>query len=123
MGIRLNIYEKSPYEGLGTELLNGGSFGWGITSELNDCEIVNKYKDDCKNRNSYSGCFMCECSDSDYTKVTYEKLLTINKEILYRNTNIINAFCLNRDNCILEKECGLDCISNNHRNCIWVNFS
>jgi len=123
MGVRLSIYEKSPYENFGEEILDCGAFEWGIMSELDGCEIVNKYKDECKSKEKYKDCSWCDCSDDDYIKVTYDKLLTINKEILSKNINIINGFCLKLNNCKLDRECDLDCLENNHRDCIWVNFS
>lgn len=123
MGTRMNIYEKSPYENLGKELLEGGSWGWGITKELENCESVNKYYDECTSDNKENGCKWCECWDQAYTKVTYEQLINMDVEVLSKNTNVTSAFCLVRDNCTLEKQCDLDCLVDNHRECIWINFS
>lgn len=123
MGIRMYIYEKSPYENLGKELLSGGAYGWGITEELEQCEIINKNYDECKSSIKENGCKYCECWEQEYIKVTYEELLKIDNEILSKNTNIIYSFCLINDNCILEKHCDLDCLINNHRDCVWINFS
>ena len=122
MSIRLNIYEKSPFEGLGEEILEGGSFSLGIVDELKTFKTANKHEINCITQSNWEGCFTCDCSDRDYIKITYEQLLKIDREVLSKNTNIIAAFCFERDNCNLDKQCELDCLKENHRECIWVNF-
>jgi hypothetical protein len=123
MGMRLNIYEKSPYDGLGECLLDGGAFSFSLFDGLEECESVNKYADECKKRPNYSNCMMCECDSDVYTKLTYEQLLDFDAVILSKNTNLIVSFCLCRSKCELDRKCGLDCLINQHRSEIWLNFS
>jgi len=102
MGIRLYVYEKSPYENYGKTILDGGSFRGGIINELEDCEIVNKRNNECESRKQ-DLCKWCDCSNNDHIKLTYEQLFKINKEILSKNTNLIVSFCLKKENCKLDK--------------------
>lgn len=131
MGFRLYISNEPPnkndsfltFSRNNNLILDGGAWELNIfnLTDFNN-ETINRTKEKC---NTYPNCFMCDCSDDTWTKITLENLKDQEK-VLHDNPNIAYGFLVEE---IPDKDyetksfCSYQYIINHqHRKYIWINI-
>jgi hypothetical protein len=105
-------------------ILEGGAWELDICKILKeDAETVNIIKQKCS---TYPNCFMCDCSDNSWTKISIEDLIG-KEEYLRNNINIAYSFLLediNDEDYNSQSFCSYNYIvQKSHREYIWINIS